>query len=86
MADDGRVLNANERAVVKYLESMVDIITEKSWISERDAQSIRTNFTSKGDRDVSGDFPKAIKKTLYERWNEFLEQQGTSEVLRKIDQ
>lgn len=65
---------------------MVDIITEKSWISEKDAHSIRTNFTSKGDRDASGDFPKAIKKKLYERWNEFLEQQGTSDVLRKIDQ
>ena len=86
MANDWRVLNANERAVVKYLESMIDIITEKSWISERDAQSIRTNFTSKWDRDSSGNFPKAIKKTLYERRNEFLEQQWGSEVLRKIDQ
>ena len=29
---------------------------------------------------------KAVKKALYERWNEFLEQQGSSEMLRKIDQ
>lgn len=86
VANDGRVLSANERAVAKYIESMIDIITEKSRISEKDAHNIRTNFTSKGDWDSSGNFPKAIKKALYERWNEFLEQQGSSEMLRKIDQ
>jgi len=86
VANDGRVLSANERAVAKYIESMTDIITEKSWISEKDAHNIRTNFTSKGDWDSSGNFPKAVKKALYERWNEFLEQQGSSEMLRKIDQ
>lgn len=86
VANDGRVLSANERAVAKYIESMTDIITEKSWISEKDAHNIRTNFTSKGDWDSSGNFPKAVKKALYERWNEFLEQQRSSEMLRKIDQ
>lgn len=86
IANDGRVLKPAERNAIKYLLNMVDLITEKSRISERDAHATRQNFTSKGDRESSGDFPKAIKKELYNAWNRFLDRQGRSEMMRKLDE
>lgn len=82
---DWQKLNVNEQAAADYLEEMFNKHIWRRNISENEAQSIRSFFTSDWDWNKTWKFDKWIAKNLHHAWNQYIEKQWWVELLRKID-
>ena len=85
VSEDGSRLSPEQQEIQKYMEDMVNDMLKTPWISEYDAHQIRRSFLKKKERK-DNEYVSWVKKQLYNRFNNFLENTWQWKLLRKIDE